>query len=457
MIKDKILIVDDDPSVIETLEIILTKDEKEVDGISNPNIISQTLDSKEYDVILLDMNFKAGIMSGNEGFYWLKEIRKKNPDVLVIMITAYGDYELVVRAIKEGAIDFVVKPWENEKLISTINAACKLQRTRKELIQVNKKNYQLSKEINRPVEELIGSSPKMNELKETIEKVSATDANVLILGENGTGKELVARKIHSLSERSNQVFISVDLGSLNENLFESELFGHKKGAFTDAFEDKTGRIEIASGGTLFLDEIGNIPLSLQPKLLGVLQNREVNPVGSNKPYSFDIRLISATNKDLLNEIGLGTFREDLFYRLNTVIIKVPPLRERGDDIIHLAEYFLKRFTIKYNRPAIKFKHSVYDKLIHYKWLGNVRELMHAVEKAVILSSKDILTEHDFILDSYRKPPDNPDWPLRFKDIEKQAIIRALENNNQSIVGASRELGLTRQTLFNKCKKYGITY
>ncbi|MCK4345921.1 MAG: sigma-54-dependent Fis family transcriptional regulator, partial [Bacteroidales bacterium] len=246
MIKDKILIVDDDPSVIETLEIILTKDEKEVDGISNPNIISQTLDSKEYDVILLDMNFKAGIMSGNEGFYWLKEIRKKNPDVLVIMITAYGDYELVVRAIKEGAIDFVVKPWENEKLISTINAACKLQRTRKELIQVNKKNYQLSKEINRPVEELIGSSPKMNELKETIEKVSATDANVLILGENGTGKELVARKIHSLSERSNQVFISVDLGSLNENLFESELFGHKKGAFTDAFEDKTGRIEIAS-------------------------------------------------------------------------------------------------------------------------------------------------------------------------------------------------------------------
>lgn len=457
MTKDKILVVDDDPSVIETLEIMLKNEGKEVAGITNPNVILQSLESGDFDVILLDMNFEAGVMSGNEGFFWLNEIRKKDPDALVIMITAYGDYELVVRAMKEGASDFVVKPWENEKLISTINSACRLRRTRKELIRVNRKNHQLNKEINRPVDELIGSSPPIKELKETIAKVAPTDVNVLILGENGTGKELVARKIHSLSGRGMQVFIHVDLGSLNENLFESELFGHKKGAFTDAYQDKTGRFEIASGGTLFLDEIGNIPLMLQPKLLGVLEKREVNPVGSSKPYSFDIRLISATNKDLLLEIGSGSFREDLFYRLNTVMINVPPLRERGDDIIQLAEYFLKRFTQKYNKAPMQFENSTYDKLINYKWLGNVRELMHAVEKAVILNSGNVLTETDFILETYRKGVSNKDWPLTFKEIEKQAILRALVNNKQSIVGAARELGLTRQTLFNKCKKYDIKY
>ncbi len=457
MIKKKVLAVDDDPSVLDTLKIILSREGMEVVGIRNPNALFRTLDSEEFDLVLLDMNFEAKVMTGNEGFFWLDEILRKDPDMQVIMITAYGDYELVVRAMKEGAFDFVVKPWENEKLISTINAACILRQTRKELNHACRKNDQLMKETQRTTGELVGNSPKMQTLKKTIEKVAPTDANVLVFGENGTGKELVARKIHKLSGRSDKVFINVDLGSLNENLFESELFGHKKGAFTDAFEDKSGRFEIASGGTLFLDEIGNIPLSLQSKLLGALQNHEVSPVGSNETYSFDIRLISATNKDLLQEIGVGTFREDLFYRLNTIMIQVPPLRERGDDILYLAEYFLNLFTGRYNKPHLKYKQSLPDKLLQYKWPGNVRELMHAVEKAVILSSGDVLTEDDFMLENQRRPVGDHHWPLKFKDIERQAIIRALKNNNQSIVNAARELGLTRQTLFNKCKKYGITY
>jgi DNA-binding NtrC family response regulator len=456
MQKNNILVVDDDPSVIETLEIILEKERMDVTGITSPERIHEYLRKNSYDVILLDMNFSAGVMTGNEGIYWLREILKKEPEAFVIMITAYGDYELVVKAMKEGAVDFVVKPWENEKLIATINNACKLKQTRKQLKQVSKEKAYLSKEISKSNQEIIGSSFKINDLLETIQKLAPTDANILITGENGTGKELVARKIHELSNRGNNIFINVDLGAINENLFESELFGHKKGAFTDAFEDKSGRFEIASGGSLFLDEIGNIPLSVQSKLLSVLQNREANPVGSNKSYAFDIRLITATNKDLLKEINEETFRKDLFYRINTITIHVPALRERGNDIIQLAEYFLKKYAAKYEKQFLKLTSSAINKLLKYSWPGNVRELMHSVEKAVILTSANTLAANDFILESHANI-DSQNWPLKFTEIEKQAIIRALENNKGSIVGAARELGLTRQTLFNKCKKYDIEY
>lgn len=456
MDKNNILVVDDDPLVIETLEIILEKEQMKVTGINTPERIHEFLHQAVYDVILLDMNFSSGIMTGNEGIYWLNEIKKMDPDAFVIMITAYGDYELVVKAIKEGALDFIVKPWENEKLIATINNACKLKRTSLQLQKANKDNKLLSKEISKSNQEIIGNSAVINELKETIAKIAPTDANVLITGENGVGKELVARKIHNLSKRGNNLLIQVDVGAIHQNLFESELFGHKKGAFTDAFEDKSGRLEIASGGTLFLDEIGNIPLSTQSKLLSVLQNRKANPVGSNNSYEFDIRLISATNKDLSKQIELEMFRKDLFYRINTITVHVPPLRDRGDDVILLAEFFLKKYATKYDKKLLKLNKSAIDQMLKYSWPGNVRELMHAIEKAVIMASGDVLTSHDFVLEN-NAVSSSDQWPVKFKEIEKHAIIRSLQNNNNSIVSAARELGLTRQTLFNKCKKYGINY
>jgi DNA-binding NtrC family response regulator len=449
----KLLIVDDDKKVLRSLEIFLDIEFEEVHTVSNPNMIPQLIRSKDFDVILLDMNFSAGINTGNEGLFWMREIMKFDPSAIVVLITAYGEVDLVIKAMKEGASDFVLKPWNNDKLISTLKAAFKLKRSNKEVKRLNQKKQQLSEEINKPAQKIIGSAHVMKKVYGTIRKVAKTNANILILGENGTGKELIAREIHRQSQRSGEALISVDMATLSESLFESELFGHVKGAFTDAKEDRAGRFETASGGSLFLDEIGNLPVSMQAKLLSALQNREITPLGSNKVIPVDIRLISATNKNLLQMIENGLFREDLLYRINTIQIEIPPLRERGDDIILLTEYYLKQYAAKYDKSLLKLNNKAVEKLLAYKWPGNVRELRHTVEKAVILSESNILSHDDFLLKN--SIGEKEQWPLKMEDIEKQAIIRALKTSKGNQRSAARELGITRQTLYNKIKKYKL--
>ncbi len=450
--KGKLLIVDDDKSILRSLKMLLDDEFEIVDTISNPNLITSDYRKENYDVVLLDMNFSAGLNTGNEGIFWLNEILKIDSHAIIIMITAYGDVDLAVKAIKAGATDFIIKPWNNEKLIYTLKSALKIRQSQLKIIKLDKEKDTLSAEINKSTEKIIGSSPAMSKIFELIDKVAVTDANVLILGENGTGKELIAREIHQKSKRSSKPMISVDLGTISETLFESELFGHKKGSFTDAKEDRTGRFEVADKGSLFLDEIGNIPVSLQSKLLTTLQKREIIPLGSNTPVPIDIRLISATNKNLDELIQQGLFRDDLFYRINTVQIELPPLRERQDDIIQIAEYYLKIFTNKYEKDQLKFSKSAIDSLLNYHWPGNIRELKHTIEKAVILSSGKSLQADDFIL---KQASVKSDWPLKFEEIEKAAIKRALTNNKGVIVEAAKELGLTRQTLHNKINKYEL--
>ena len=347
--KGKILIVDDDKSVLRSLEILLENEFELVKTISNPNLILREYQTIKFDVVLLDMNFNTGINTGNEGIFWLNELLKIDKNAIIILITAFGDVDLAVRAMKEGATDFIIKPWNNDKLISTLKSSVKIRQSQIEISKLSKEKDNLSEEINRPKEKIIGSSPAMKQILSLVEKVAATDANVLILGENGTGKELIAKKIHRLSKRSSNPMISVDMGSISESLFESELFGHKKGSFTDAHEDRTGRLEIANRGTLFLDEIGNLPVTLQSKILTALQKREIIPIGSNNPIEIDIRLISATNKNIEDLIERGSFREDLFYRINTVQIELPPLRERQEDIVLIAKHYLNIFARKYKR------------------------------------------------------------------------------------------------------------
>ncbi len=450
--KGKILIVDDDKSILRSLDILLENEFEIIKTISNPNIILSEYQKVNYDIVLLDMNFSGGLNTGNEGIFWLNEILKIDNNAVIILITAYGDVDLAVRTIKEGATDFIIKPWNNEKLISTLKSALKIRQSQLEIKKLGKEKESLSAEINKSAERIIGSSPSMNKIYSLIDKVATTDANVLILGENGTGKELIAKEIHKKSKRFSKPMISIDLGTITETLFESELFGHKKGAFTDAKEDRTGRFEIASGGTLFLDEIGNIPVSLQSKILTAIQKREIIPIGSNIPIPIDIRLITATNKNLDELIHQGLFREDLFYRINTVQIELPPLRERKDDIIQIAEYYLKTFALKYEKPLLKFSSNTLDTLLAYQWPGNIRELKHTIEKAVILSSGNTLQPDDFMLKQVSK---QSDWPLKFDEIEKIAIERALANNSGKMVDAAKELGLTRQTLYNKLKKYKL--
>jgi len=450
-----ILIVDDDQNVLRALEFLLEEQFQGVHTVSNPNLIPEYLEKFKPDALLLDMNFSAGRHSGNEGIYWLREIRKQDEDVVVVMFTAYGDIDLAVKAMKEGAMDFVVKPWNNERLKATLNTAVRLRDSQHQLKDLSRKTESLSAELSKKDFEIIGESEAMGQVLRTVGKVAATGANVLISGENGTGKELIAQELHQRSGRAGQPLISVDLTTVNESLFESELFGHVKGAFTDAKSDRTGRLEIASGGTLFLDEIGNLPFHMQSKLLTVLQNRQVTPVGSNASRSIDVRLICATNKDIPRLIGEGLFREDLFYRINTIHIQVPPLRNRGDDVVLLGEYYLEHYRSKYNRPGLVFEPGALDKLRRYHWPGNVRELKHAVEKAVILTEASMIKEHDFFFHEQQYGARAEDWPLRFEDIEKKAIIRALANNGGRLVYAAHELGVTRQTLYNKLKKYGI--
>ena len=450
----KLLIVDDHKQVLKALIQLLEPEFESITGISNPNQIISYINREEFDVILLDMNFSAGVNTGNEGIYWLNRILKSDPSAVVVMITAYADVDLAVRAIKEGATDFVVKPWDNHKLITTLQAAYKLRQSKVENKKLRDRQKRLNKGISKPCGPLIGKSQAMEDVLQVMNKVAKTEANVLVIGENGTGKELIVREIHNISRRADEAFVSIDIGTIAETLFESEMFGHIKGAFTDAREDKTGWFETASGGTLFLDEIGNLSLTMQSKLLAAIQNRIIYKVGSKTPIPIDIRLICATNKNLEEMVSNNLFREDLYYRINTIVIEIPPLRDRGEDIILLAEHFLKEYAGKYEKFRLKFNSKTLDKLMKYNWPGNVRELRHTVEKAVILCDSDILTPDDFVITHPAQQPYSQE-PSTFAEIEKQAVLIALRNNNGNVLKASKELGLARQTMYNKMQKYNL--
>lgn len=453
MKKGHVLIVDDNEGALSALRLLLDPEFKNISTLSNPNGIHAAFRKKEIDVVLLDMNFSAGVNTGNEGFYWLKEIKKMSPDTEVVMLTAYGDVELAVKSVKKGAADFILKPWENEKLLATLHSAFRIRESNLQVSELKTREKSIKSEINRENRMMVGSSFQMQKVMQMVDKVASTDANVLITGENGTGKELIAREIHLRSERKSELLVTVDMGSVPETLFESELFGHKKGSFTDAKEDRVGKFQLADKGTLFLDEIGNLPMTLQSKLLVVLQRRAVTPVGSNKEVPVDIRLISATNSNIEEEIAEQRFREDLLYRLNTIKIELPPLRERGEDIELLAAHFLLSYQKKYKKAGLKLSNQTIKKLQKYHWPGNVRELQHAIEKAVILSEGDTLKPDDFSLRSTERPIKNEFHTL--EEMERAMIEDALDKYNGNFTQVSDQLGITRQTLYNKVKRYGL--
>jgi DNA-binding NtrC family response regulator len=454
----KVLIVDDDEDVLLAAKMFLKKHIKEVIIESNPKKIPFLLNQAVYDVILLDMNFTEDTTSGKEGFYWLEKILTQQPKAVVVMITAFGDVEMAVKALKIGATDFVLKPWQNEKLLATILSAAKLSDSYKQVEKLQKTNQQLI-EASTGNSDIIGESKAIKNVLLMIEKVAKTDANVLILGENGTGKELVAKAIHRQSLRAKEPFVGVDMGAISETLFESELFGHKKGAFTDAKEDRIGRFELAHKGTLFLDEIGNLPLTHQAKLLAVLQNRQVVPVGSNKSTPIDIRLICATNLNIHQAVAEGNFRQDLLYRINTVELYLPPLRERTGDLPLLAKHFLQKYAQKYHRVAPKLSDSALKFLEKYPFPGNVRELEHALERAMIMSDSDTLQEADFhFLTTHKNPAISIQLKtnsLNLDEIEKDMIQKVVEKHNGNISKAAKELGLTRASLYRRLEKYGL--
>ncbi len=462
---NQILVVDDNEDVLLAARLLLKKYANIVQIEKNPKRIPLLLSEQKYDAILLDMNFTKDTTSGKEGLYWLQEILKMNPSAVVILITAYGDVEMAVRALKEGATDFVLKPWQNEKLIETILGAIE---TKKEQIleqTADPKNKNTvakakpAKGAKNPFEKIIGESEVMKTLFTIISKVAATDANVLVLGENGTGKEVIAQVIHDLSPRKDNVFVSVDMGAITGTLFESELFGHKKGAFTDAKDDREGRFEAANKGTLFLDEIGNLSLALQSKLLTVLQRREVIRVGSNKPVAVDIRLVCATNMPLYEMVKRNEFRQDLLYRINTVELRIPALRERGSDIGLLATHFVKVYSERYNKPHKGLSPAAIKKLERYDWPGNVRELQHAIERAVIMSDEEELQAGDFLFllqkeESAELGGNMTD--LNLETVEKLVIQKAISKHAGNISKAAQELGLTRASLYRRLEKHGLS-
>ncbi len=450
----KILIVDDNKSVLDSLKFFLEDYFREIIIASNPNRILHLISQEDIDVVLLDMNFSAGKMTGNEGFYWLNEILRIDPLAVVVHITAYGDIEMAVRSIKEGAADFVLKPWDNYKLLATLQSAFNLRKSRIEVKKLKQNQKHLSESLANDFNLIKGPSKGMDKIYRSIPKIAVSDANILITGENGTGKEVIAREIHNQSLRKDEIFMRVDLGSLNESLFESELFGHVKGAYTDAREDRIGKIESASGGTIFLDEIGNLSLSLQSKLLSVLQNKEICPLGSNKSTMIDVRFICATNKDLEEMILENTFREDLYYRINTVQLTIPPLRERMDDIPVFIRFFLDYYKAKYSKPVTRIHNKAIKALQEYSWPGNIRELQHSVEKAVILSSSNVLQAEDFFMDKRDLYAVSRNKTFNSLDeAEKHTIISILERNRGNISKTAKELKIGRQTLYNKLKKY----
>lgn len=446
----KILAVDDDQDVLVAVKMLLRPEVKEIVTEKNPEKILSLLAPNQFDLILLDMNYKSSLNTGNEGIFWLRKIREINKNVAVIMITAYGDIDLAVRSVKEGANDFVLKPWRNERLLETLENCYQ---------QTFAGNKQSTKKTSLKVEtSLLGSSEAMQDVLYKIEKIAPTDANILILGENGTGKTEVAKLIHQKSLRHQKTFVHADLGSLTESLFESELFGHKKGAFTDAREDRAGRFESANEGTLFLDEIGNISLPQQAKLLTVLQNREVTRLGTNAPISIDIRLISATNAPIKEMASQNQYRKDLIYRLNTIEITLPPLRMRGTDVVLLAEYFMKSYGEKYHKNLMEIDEKAKAKLRQYTFPGNIRELQHSIERAVIMADNQAITARDLDLNSSIETPvmmQQESSTLRIDEIEKSTILKAIERHDGNITKAARELGLTRTALYRRLGKYDI--
>ncbi|MBN1903999.1 MAG: sigma-54-dependent Fis family transcriptional regulator [Deltaproteobacteria bacterium] len=481
MQKEKILIVDDNPDVLISARYLLERHYETVITCEKPEDIPTLMKKENFDVILLDMNFHPGESDGKSGMLWLEKIKKMDPDAVIVMITAHGSLNAAVEAMKLGAADYVVKPWDNQRLLSTISAALKLRQSQNEASRLRQSNRVLSEVTSQHKQTIIGNSPVMKNLLSLVGRAAPTDANVLILGENGTGKELIAREIHRQSKRCDEVFIPVDLGSISETLFESELFGHKKGAFTDAKEDRIGYIRAANGGSLFLDEIGNIPLHLQVKLLSVLEKRELSQVGSRQSAPVNVRIIAATNMPKEELSDPKHFRQDLLFRLNTVEINLPPLRDRPGDIEDIVKYYLSFYCTKYTKPIKQIKPETMEQLVHYQWPGNVRALRHAVERAVILSREDYLGPEDFQLEEQHLIPaihistrpvlpqdsnkENAEMPedsgaspendLNLDRLEHKTILEALRRNRYVISNAAKDLGLTRAALYRRMEKYGI--
>ena len=451
-----ILIVDDDDDVLLSAELVLKKEFRRVATERDPRRLAAVLRGEPFDVVLLDMNFSPGTISGQEGVECLRTVEKLSPDTKVIFMTAYGGVETAVKAIKEGASDFVVKPWDNQKLVATVGATLRFSQAAQTVKGLETRQRELRRYIGTPDVEIVGGSPAIERLLGDIQKVARTDAAVLILGENGTGKELVARAIHRASVRAGNPFVHVDLGAVPATLFESELFGHKKGAFTDAKEDRAGRFEIAAGGTLFLDEIGNLTLPLQAKLLGVLQTGQVTRVGTDKPVQMDARIVSATNVARDDLLDKQQFRQDLLYRINTVEIHVPPLRERPNDIGLLIDHYAQRFAKKYGKTVAPVAARTLDELREYSWPGNVRELVHAVERAVIMAEDSSLRLQDLLVQGRAvAAPQDPQEQLNLEALEKTAIRQAIAKHAGNLSRAAQELGLGRTTLYRKMAKHGL--
>ena len=447
MIKSgKLLIVDDNLSILSAVRLLTEKVFAEVSTLSSPKSLISTMHTFGPDVLLLDMNFQAGINTGNEGLYWLKEVNAKYPETKIVLFTAYADIELAVNAMKEGAFDFVVKPWDNAKLLATLQNAYKARKEK------SKKGTKTVSTSENNVEMYWGESVEMKRIRKVVEQVAMTDANILITGENGTGKEMLAREIHRLSTRCHKTMVSLDMGAIPETLFESELFGHKKGAFTDAHSDREGKFLTASGSTLFMDEIGNLPLHLQVKMLSALQNRAITPLGMNVAQAVDIRLISATNRDLHEAVAKGEFRQDLLFRINTIHINIPPLRNRKEDIVPLAERFIDYYGKRYNKTGLLLSGDAAERLKAHTWEGNIRELQNAIEKAVIMCDDDIIKTEHIELHASKRPTNEAQT---IEEMERQLIANAIEKYSGNLSQVAAQLGITRQTLYNKIKRYGL--
>ncbi len=451
-----ILVVDDNEDLLLAARLFLKQYFSVVHTEQDPTKIQVLMSNENYDVILLDMNFTMDATSGVEGFMWLDKILQIDPSAVVILITAFGDVEMAVKAVKAGATDFVLKPWQNEKLLATISSALNLRYSKLEVDKLRSRERQLSRDIDQRYHDMIGVSPAIRKVFATIDKVASTDADILILGENGTGKELVARALHRQSPRTGEVFISVDMGAIAETLFESELFGHMKGAFTDAKENRPGRFELADGGTLFLDEMGNLSLAMQAKLLSVLETRKVTRLGLNKPRDIDIRLICATNMPIHDMVVKNDFRQDLLYRINTVEVHLPPLRERREDIPLLVDHFLAIFSKKYKKDITGVSAPALKKLKRYHWPGNIRELIHTLERAVILSESKMLQPADFLFPEAEKDVEGVVFEnYNLEEVEKTVIRKTLKKHEGNISHAAKELGLTRTSLYRRMEKYGL--
>ena len=452
-----ILIIDDDQFILMSMKRLFEKEFNKVVTSQSPNDIPALLKKETFHVALLDMNFTKGDTSGDEGIYWLKTLKSIDPQINVISITAYGEIEKAVRAVKAGALDFVVKPWQNEKLLPTVITAAELSFSKRKIDQLRSQQVFINENINKQFSDIIYASPIISDLIDQVRKIAPTDANVLITGENGTGKEIFARAIHNFSQRQDEIFIEVDMGSITESLFESELFGHIKGAFTDAKSDRIGRFEAASGGTLFLDEITNTPLAAQSKLLKALQERKINRIGSHQEIPVDIRLICASNSSIHELVNAGDFRQDLLYRINTVHIEIPPLRNRKEDISVLAEHFLNIYKRKYHKPSLQFPDYVAKKLLKFNWPGNVRELQHALERAVIMSDGNAIKSSDFnfLLQTNSEQDQASMIDFNLDQIEKITIEKCIRKHAGNLTKAAKELGLTRGSLYRRIEKHGL--